>query len=245
MTRFALPVALSVPALVIVLAAGAVGAHDIKSDAGNADPTFDIVHAEVRAERSWLTFRMSLADTAGERRPEPAGDLGGAPVYSYVWPTKLDTARVGFGKDQGILAFAVTSHPDFDDTPLFDENGDGDSDNDGRAWHSHWVVLVPAEEACGGGLKVKDIPDDAEPELPATWPGLPIYIDSPGYDPRFSGDTVTVRVPFRAAPELKGVAFDGVTSGLRVNEQVHAPLLCVEDVFDVASGDLSLPGKVD
>lgn len=42
----------------------------------------------------------------------------------------------------------------------------------------------------------------------------------------------------------KGIAFDGVTSGLRVNESAHAPLLCVVDVFDVASGDLSLPGKV-
>ncbi|MBK1669791.1 hypothetical protein CKO28_17275 [Rhodovibrio sodomensis] len=240
--RFA---ALAVAALWSGLAAAPANAHGIEAETGNADPAFDIVRAEVTAEDDWLTFRMSVAGTAGARRPEPAGDLGGAPVYSYVWPTKLDTARVGFGQDLGILAFAVTSHPDFDDTPLFDENGDGDPDNDGRAWHSHWVVLVPAEEACGGGLKVKDIPDGAEPELPATWPGLPIYIDSPGYDPSFSDDTVTVRVPFQAAPQLKGVAFDGVTSGLRVNEQVHAPLLCVEDVFDVASGDLSLPGTVD
>ena len=32
---------------------------------------------------------------------------------------------------------------------------------------------------------------------------------------------------------------------LRVNANVHAPLLCVADVFDVASGNLSLPGKVN
>jgi hypothetical protein len=43
---------------------------------------------------------------------------------------------------------------------------------------------------------------------------------------------------------VEGVSFDGVTAGLRVNASVHAPLLCVADVFDVASGDLSLPGKV-
>lgn len=35
-----------------------------------------------------------------------------------------------------------------------------------------------------------------------------------------------------------------VTAMLRVNENVHAPLFCVTDVFDIASGDLSLPGKV-
>lgn len=245
MTCSARLAALTVAALSTGLAAVSAKAHDIEAEAGNAKLAFDIVRADVTADENWLTFRMSVAGTAGERRPEPVGDLAGAPVYSYVWPTRLDTAQVGFGKDKGLLAFAVTSHPDFDDTPLFDENGDGNRDNDGRAWHSHWVVLVPADEACGGGLKVKDIPEDAEPELPATWPGLPLFIDSPGYDPKFSGDTVTVRVPFRDAPELAGVAFDAVTSGLRVNQQVHAPLLCVDAVFDVASGDLSLPGQVE
>jgi hypothetical protein len=29
-----------------------------------------------------------------------------------------------------------------------------------------------------------------------------------------------------------------------VNASVHAPLLCVSDVFKVASGDLSLPGRI-
>ena len=32
---------------------------------------------------------------------------------------------------------------------------------------------------------------------------------------------------------------------LKVNANIHAPLLCVTDVFDVASGDLSLPGKIN
>jgi hypothetical protein len=32
--------------------------------------------------------------------------------------------------------------------------------------------------------------------------------------------------------------FDGVTAGLRVNANLHAPLLCVENVFKVASGNL-------
>ena len=43
---------------------------------------------------------------------------------------------------------------------------------------------------------------------------------------------------------LGAAHFDGVTAALQVNADVHAPLLCVTDVFDVASGDLSLPGEV-
>ncbi len=45
---------------------------------------------------------------------------------------------------------------------------------------------------------------------------------------------------------LNQATFDGVTAGLRVNESVHAPpLLYVVNVMDIASGDLSLPGKVN
>ncbi len=77
--------------------------------------------------------------------------------------------------------------------------------------------------------------------MPATWPGLPLYIDSPGYSPVFDGPEITLNVPL-AAGELN---FDGVTAALRVNANLHAPLLCVTDVFDVASGDLSLPGRLE
>jgi len=140
---------------------------------------------------------------------------------------------------------AVTSHPDFDDTPLFDENADGDLSNDGTVWHTHWVVLVPDNDCGDGALKVKDIPAGTKPNLPLTWPGLPILIDSPGYSPLFDDTQVTVKVPLRNAQEFTGMAFDGVTAGLRVNESAHAPLLCVVDVFDIASGDLSLPGKIN
>ena len=139
----------------------------------------------------------------------------------------------------------ATAHPDFDDTPLYDENGDGDLVNDGELWHSHWVVLGP-DDACGtGALKVIDIPDGATPRLPKTWPGLPLLIDSPGWDPVISGETIEVAVPFDDIGAVETAAFDGVTAGLRVNANVHAPLLCVVNVFDVASGDLSLPGRVN
>ena len=221
-------------------------AHEIQAKRGNvAQPAFDIVRTTLALEDDHVVFRTAVSGRAGAVKPTPTGKLAGAQVFSYVWPTSLDSAAVGFEAGQGILAFAVTSHPDFDDTPLYDENGDGDPKNDGDVWHSHWVVLVN-DEACGpGALKVKDIPEGAGPRLPQTWPGLPILIDSPDHRPTIDGATVEVRVPRASLGEIRGVRFDGVTAGLRVNASMHAPLLCVADVLDVASGDLSLPGRVE
>ena len=136
----------------------------------------------------------------------------------------------------------AATHPDLHDTPLFDENVDGNTGNDGGTWHSHWVVLAPTE-ACGtGALAVKDIPEGATPNLPATWPGFPILLDSPGYSPIFDGPEIAINAAVVGGAE--GASYDGVTAALRVNANVHAPLFCVTDVFDVASGDLSLPGLV-
>lgn len=235
-------VAAAATALALTMPAAA---HPVDGKAGNAKlADFDIVRTEIAREADSLVFKMAVSGKAGATRPTPSGKLAGSTVYSYVWPTSLDSGAVGFDAAQGILAFAVTAHPNFDDTPLYDENGDGDKANDGNLWHSHWVVLVP-DDACGkGALKVRDIPEGAHPRLPKTWPGLPILIDSPGHQPRIEGATVSVRVPATALGATRDVTFDGVTAGLRVNQSIHAPLLCVAEVFDVASGDLSLPGRV-
>jgi hypothetical protein len=206
---------------------------------------FDIVHTKITTEGNLAVFHMAVSGKAGKSRPSKVGKLAGSNVFSYVWPTTLDPSVVGFDQGAGILAFAVTSHPDFDDTPLYDENGDGNLANDGDLWHSHWVVLKP-DEACGkGALKVVDIPEGAKPKLPKTWPGLPLLIDSPGYTPVFKGGSVEVKVPFDDIGVVQAAGFDGVTAALRVNASVHSPLLCVVDVFKVASGKLSLPGKVN
>jgi hypothetical protein len=205
---------------------------------------FDIVHTKITTDGNMAVFHMAVSGKAGASKPSKVGKLAGSNVFSYVWPTSMDPSVVGFDKGAGILAFAVTSHPDFDDTPLYDENGDGDLTNDGDVWHSHWVVLK-SDDACGkGALKVVDIPAGAKPKLPKTWPGLPLLIDSPGYTPVFNGESVEVKVPFDDIGVVSEASFDGVTSGLRVNASVHSPLLCVVDVFKVASGNLSLPGKV-
>lgn len=231
------------PLLIAALLPAPLAAGPITSaEKSGAAAHFDILAAEVSRTETGLRFRMQTLGETGSAQPEKTGKLEGAAVHAYVWPLSADPEAVGFEAGTGILALAATRHPDFDDTPLYDEDGDGDMANDGDKWHSHWVVLRP-DEACGAGaLAVRDIPEGEKPKLPETWPGLPLFIDSPGFVPELGGDTITVDVDIAGVDGLK---FDGVTAALRVNANLHAPLLCVTDVFDVASGDLSLPGTVE
>lgn len=238
----------SLIAAALLATACAAHAHTggIPSAASKAvTPAFDIVHTKITTAGNIATFHVAVSGKAGASHPARTGKLAGSRIFSYVWPTTMDPSVVGFDQGAGILAFAVTAHPDFDDTPLYDENGDGDLDNDGDLWHAHWVVLKP-DDACGkGALKIVDIPAGARPRLPKTWPGLPILIDSPAYSPVFKGDALEVKVPFDDIGVVEAAGFDGVTAALRVNASVHDPLVCVVDVFKVASGKLTLPGKVN
>lgn len=228
------------------LLASSALAEGVTSESSIPDkPSFDIQQASIKRDGHSLIFRIDVAKNAGAATPRSIGKLKGSEVYSYVWPTSFDPSAVGFSAKTGILAFAVTSHPDFDDTPLFDEDGDGNPANDGRYWHSHWVVLAKTKECGPSGLKVRDIKKGENFDLPKTWPNLPILIDSPGWHPSFTETSVEVRVPFEKSVKLDGVSFDGVTSALRVNANAHVPLLCVSAVFDVASGNLSLPGRIE
>lgn len=224
-----------VGAVLCGLSAGA-SAHDIKV-AGNQAVTasFDIVETRIVTDHGHAIFRTRVRADAGEATPQATGKFEGSEVYAYVWPTSLNSADVGFDKDQGIVALAVTFHPDFDDAAKGARNRD--------RWHPHWVVLNE-DKACPGGLKVKDIPEGAKPRLPETWPGAPILIDSPEYKTELKADLVEVHIPLEDIGALATASFDGVTAGLRIDANLHAPLLCVTNVFKVASGNLSLPGKV-
>jgi hypothetical protein len=227
------------PLLLIVLAP-AVVAHEITSTTNKEiTPAFDITTAGATTDGRLTTFMMEVAGVAGSVKPVPIGQLTGSKVESYVWPTNLDPSVVGFDKESGILAMVITAHPDFDDTPLYDENQDGDPANDGANWHSHWVVLVD-ELACGAGLKVRDVSPGVD-LLPATAPYLPIALDSPGMSPVLDGSIARITVP---VGKTEGTAFDAVTAELQINVDGEAPLLCVTGVHDIASGDLSLPGRV-
>ena len=235
--------AVAVSTVLLAASCGSDGAVRSERDAA-IDPSFDLLQTSVTVDGEDFVFRSRVVASAGAQVPEAVGSLHDAPVWSYVWPTSLDSTSVGFDPAQGILALAATAHPDFDDTPLYDENGDGDLTNDGADWHVHWVVLTQ-DDSCGGGLSVKGIPEGDEPRLPSTWPGLPILLDSPDLSPVIDNKTIEIRVPQSDIGNAEDFTFDGVTSGLRVSTSPHDPLLCVEVVFDVASGDLSLPGSLD
>jgi hypothetical protein len=220
------------------LAAGLGSAHaqPITAKPDTAKPaSFDIVRSEIRTAHGHAIFKIRVRADAGKSKPAATGKFEGSDVFAYVWPTSLNSADVGFDRDQGIVALAVTFHPDFDDGAKGKKNRD--------RWHPHWVVLVE-DKACGGGLKVRDVPKDAKPKLPDTWPGVPLLIDSPDYKTELSGNSVEVHVPLAKIGAIATASFDGVTAGLKVNANLHAPLLCVANVFKVASGNLSLPGKV-
>ena len=233
--------------LFAVLAATSFSTSACATDAGSIrsatdaskTPAFDITSANATTDGRLTTFAMDVAGIAGSVKPAAIGQLAGAKVESYVWPTSLDPSKVGFEAGSGILALAITAHPDFDDTPLFDENQDGDPANDGKDWHSHWVVLNETDE-CGAGLKVRDVSPGVD-MLPDTAPLLPIALDSPGMSPILSGRKARITVPLSDSDD---VSFDAVTASLQVNETGGAPLLCVTGVHDIASGDLSLTGRV-
>lgn len=189
-----------------------------------------------------LIFEQQVEGTAGATIPVPAGQLDGAPVLAYVFPTTLAPTAVGFSAVDGILALAVTVHPDFDDTPLWDENVDGVYDNDGVVYHTHWVVLGPDERVPGGLAVLEFATNGPAVTLPPTAPGMPMYLDSPGFAVQLVGDTLRAIVPVDRVGNQTEFNYDAVTAYLEVNtSDPDRPMLGVYAVYSVLSGDLSLP----
>ena len=82
-------------------------AHDIASAPKPGVPLpFDIVATTVTVKDGKALFRIAVSGVAGEAKPEATGKFPGAGVHAYVWPTSLNSADVGFDKDQGIVAGA-------------------------------------------------------------------------------------------------------------------------------------------
>lgn len=210
----------------------------------SADMDLTSVQVSYMNSLDLLVFEMQVEGSAGKTTPEAAGQLNGAPVLGYVFPTSLRPMDVGFGETDGILAFAVTSHPDFDDTPLWDENNDRNYENDGKIFHTHWVVLVP-DDRVEGGLSVKEFKKENESViLPPTNPGMPIYLDSPGFSVLFRSNTLKVAVPAQRLNNRKAFNYDGVAAYMEVSTEPGQPMLGVYAVYEVLSGDLSLPYQV-
>jgi hypothetical protein len=216
--------------------------------AGARTPDLEITDASVRhdAELDLLVFDLVVAGEAGATTPEAGGAFDGAPVIGYVVPTTLPPIAVGFRTEEGTVALAVTSHPDFDDTPLWDESADGDYANDGRLWHVHWTLLVEDDRA-PGGLAVREVVDvEAADVLPPTNADVPLFLDSPGFPVALEGDTLRVVVPVPRVGGETGFNFDAAAAALVVNtSDPNRPTLGVTDVYGVLSGDLSLPYEVE
>ncbi|MCB0461163.1 MAG: hypothetical protein R2816_04150 [Flavobacteriaceae bacterium] len=190
-------------------------------------------------------WEINVKGIAGKTTPTKVGQLDGAPVLGYVFPTSLKSTDVGFNQTKGIVALALTSHPDFDDTPLWDENNDQIYNNDGVIWHPHWVILHE-DKRVAGGLSVKQFKKaDQTVVLPPTNPGMPMYMDSPGYPVTTKSHTIKVVVPNYRINNQTDFSFDGVTAFMKVNtSKENLPMLGVYEVFNVASGNLSLPYRV-
>jgi len=192
-----------------------------------------------------LIFTIETEGSAGNSIPSAFGQMDGAPVLGYVFPTTLKSTDVGFSSTEGIVAMALTSHPDFDDTPLWDEDNDRNYGNDGVIWHPHWVVLTK-ESRVTGGLAVKQFtPNDNNVTLPPTNPGMPMYMDSPGHPVITDGNVIRVVVPAYRMNNKTQFNFDAVTAYMQVNaSNPDYPMLGVYSVYSIASSDLSLPYTV-
>ncbi len=238
--------------LLLLLAFGCNGTG-YAGDAVKAAPTpvssdLRITKADVIYNKALnvFVFEQHVEGDAGGTIPNERGQLDGAPVVAYVFVTDLNPQAVGFGAvDNGILALAVTSHPDFDDTPLWDENGDRVFDNDGAIYHTHWVVLVKDSRVRGGLSVFQFQKGQAGVVLPPTNPGMPIYLDSPGFAVNLKRDKLQVIVPAYRINSGTHFKYDAVTAYLQVNtSDEKVPMLGVYKIYDILSKDLSLPFKV-
>lgn len=229
----------------LLLSGGLLTSCAQKSPYNNDDFQIKSVQVTNKADLGIMVWEIAVNGQAGSTVPVPAGQLDGAPVLGYVFPTTLQPTDVGFSATEGILALALTSHPDFDDTPLWDENNDSVFDNDGVEWHPHWVVLTQ-DERVAGGLSVKQFKKaDNTVVLPPTNPGMPMYMDSPGYPVTTQSNSIKVVVPHYRMNNKTDFSYDGVAAFMKVNTSVEdLPMLGVYEVFSVASGDLSLPYTV-
>ena len=213
-------------------------------------PDFKIKSAQVIHNKKFgtLEFEIIVEGKAGNTKPTAIGKLDMAPILAYVFPTTLKAEDVGFSATEGIVALALTSHPDFDDSPIWDENADGKFDNDGLTWHPHWVILVE-DKRVKGGFAVKEHKKADAVTKPATAPDMPMYMDSPGYPVTTLDNAIRVSVPAYRINNKVNFSYDAVTCYLEVSApgkdmSMDKPMLGVYNVFSILSKNLSLPYKV-
>ena len=228
--------------IILSIALISIQGLNAQKDYNNVNFSITNVTVQHHSNLQLTSWHITVKGVAGATTPQIMGQLDGAHVLGYVFPTSLKATDVGFNATDGIVALALTSHPDFDDTPLWDENADRNYANDGVIWHPHWVILVP-DDRVAGGLAVKQFTDnDTAVVLPPTNPGMPMYMDSPGYQVVTSGNNITVVIPTAFVNGRTDFKFDAVAARMQVNtSNADLPLLGVYEVYEILSGDLSLP----
>lgn len=190
-----------------------------------------------------VVFQLRLAGQAGGTAPATRGSFDRAPVLAYLFPTSLKPGDVGFDVVPGTVTLAITSHPDFDNTPLWDENIDGNYKNDGAVYQAHWMILTN-DQRVPGGLAVREV-EQADAKLPPTSPEMDLYLDSPGFGVVTDRDTLRVLVPIRRINNQIDFRYDAATAYLEMNtSDPSRPRLGVYRFYSVLGGELNLGHRV-
>ncbi|MEL6186013.1 MAG: hypothetical protein AAFU79_15420 [Myxococcota bacterium] len=98
------------------------------------------------------------------------------------------------------------------------------------------MLIEDAGSAAGLSAPSQSDPTKLSPTAP-----MPMYLDSPGYHAIASGSTLRVLVPKWHLGGRSDFSFDASTARMRVDASGAGPVLRVEEVVEVLSGDLSLP----
>ena len=183
-------------------------------------------------EQALWQFSINVEGSAGQtvpKSPWPSERRGrfGLCVCHRTWiPKWLASVR-----QKAYVALAVTSQPDFDDTPLWDEDMDGDYANDGVVYHTHWVVLGEDTRVPGGLSVVAAEKASLADLLPPTNPGMPMYMDSPGFEVRLHEHELSVFVPQTRLHHQGPFKYDAVSAFLKVSTKGEGPMLGVYRVY--------------
>ncbi|WP_205959946.1 hypothetical protein [Flammeovirga aprica] len=83
--------------------------HDIQLKPG-VDDNFNLTSASAiyNSDLEQVVMSMEVQGLAGGTTPTPLGQLDGASVFGYVFPTTLKSNDVGFGITEGIVAMALS-----------------------------------------------------------------------------------------------------------------------------------------
>jgi len=193
-----------------------------------------------------LVLSIKVKGKAGATTPDSLGKMDGAGIVSYLFLTDLKSEDIGFGKTDGIVALALTSHPDFDLSPLWDENNNGVYSDDGSTWQSHWVILTK-EERVGGGYAVKELnKEDPTIKLPSTAAlNVPLYMDSPGFQVVTKDHTIKVVIPSYRINNKIDLKFNAVTCYMTYNiTDPNLPRLGIRNIYYKASEEIQFPYSV-